>query len=240
MPKLEDHITRHQTLHKNVFNSVGYVPSSLCGLLNQIAEHWQHNVLKMFPKFTCQDVIIYGDFAGYLYNTYSEMYLGMVGNFTPNETLFLDEINRVLVANELKYTFLGHPVHCHFIASIPPELSCYSIIQKKWINYPQIKEIDLLTLKKNFTKYKNKISTYIKNLEKHDNNMLTVNSCAKLQKYLFSLETKAQNLLVHSDEHEYNQEYLFWRTYRNMQILQKDYDYLMNSYEYNYNMEQIK
>ena len=240
MPKIEDYITRHQTLHKNVFNNVGNVPSLLCDLLNQIAEHWQHRVMKMFPQFVCHDVVIYGDFAGYLYNAHSEMSLGIVRDVAPGEINFLDEINRILVVDELKYTFLGHPVHCRFLAFIPPQLSCYSLTQKKWINYPQIKDVDIALFKKNYTKYKNKIVTYIKNLEKHSNNMLTIESCSNLQKYLFSLENKAQNLLVNSDEHEYNQEYLLWKTYKDTQMLQKNYDYLINSYDYNYNMELIK
>ncbi len=208
--------------------------------LERIADFWLRQTRKIFPEIKPKDIIIYGDLMGYVYNSLSEVSIGILSEL-PQECLpHIDDINETLVANEFAYKFLLRPIHCRLLPQLFTGIPSYSLSQKKWIIQPQRREFSFTTeeLCQAFPEYQIGVHFFIDSLPKHENGLLTMESCKIVEKYLQDLEAEAMDLWKNSSEHEYNLGYLLWRTFKEVGgvrhfnlLLSKSYNYNINELE---------
>ena len=205
--------------------------------LKRIADFWWKQTKKIFTDIEPADVVIYGDLVGYVYNPFNEVSIGFLTELPPDCLQYLDEINTTLVANEFRYKFITRPIHCRLLSQIPQGISCYSLIRKDWVTLPQKRTFNftLDELCKAFPEYENIVHAFINSLPKHENGLLTIEGCRQLEDYLHNLRQKAVRAWESSEEHEYDLDYLLWRTFKEVGGVRYFTIYLADSYNHNIN-----
>ena len=235
---LKQHIYVNEELCPVVFQNEDKLFETVQDGLLRVAKFWWQSARKMFSDFKLQDMVFYGDLAGYVYNPFCEVSLGIVVDVPPEIETYLPEINFTMLVNEIKYKFINRSIHCRFLAETPKEIPCYSLTKHCWLCRPQKKEISLNKeeICNFFSEYQNKLNNYVNKLPKLENNLLTMESCQLLEQYLQDEYKRAENIKATSSEHEYDINYLIYRTMREIGAMKYLYTYVGDSYNYNINV----
>lgn len=234
---LQRHVSVNENLCPVVFETEDRLFDTVRDGLLRIAEFWWKQAVKIFPDFKQRDFVIYGDLVGYVYNPFSEASIGVIADISPACLDYLEQINDTFVTTEFRYKFINRPVHCRLLPSVPEGIAFYSLKTQGWINRPVRRQFDFdnRDLCLAFASYQDAVHDYVRTLSKLDNGLLDIAGCHALEKYLRQAQQKAQNAWRNSPQHEYHQDYLLWRTFREVGGLRYFNKYLSDSYNYNIN-----
>ncbi len=235
---LYDHVRLNDGLCPVVFETEDKIFETVVSGFLRVVDFWWGDIQKLFDKFEYHDIIFYGDLAGYVYNQFSEVSLGLVADIPERMVEYLDKINETLVSNEVRYKFINRPMHCRLLMSVPEGIPAYSLQEQKWINRPVHRELPFSgeELCRSFADYQRNIHEYVRSLPKHENNILTIESCRQLEQFLQNQKQKAKEAWLYSAEHEYSLEYLLWRTFKEVGGVKYFTSYVADSYNYNINV----
>lgn len=232
------YVSANNSLSSVIFETEDRMFATVRDGLLKIAEFWWHEASKIFDTFQLKDMVVYGDMVTYLYNQHSEVSIGIVADI-PHDTLpYLEDINLCFIMNELDYKFINRPIHCRFVSEISEGMPCYSLQNNKWIYKPQKKELPLSPQEfvEGLEKYQKQIHDFVKNLPKHENKRLTLDSCKELEQHMKHLHRQAHKMCMQSSEHEYNLDYLYYRAFREIGGTKFFAGLLSDSYKYNINV----
>lgn len=235
---LKQHIYVNEELCPVIFQNDSVLFDTVQDGLLRIAKFWWQSARKMFSDFKLREMVLCGDLAGYVYNPFCEVSLGIVVDIPAAVEPYLPEINFTMRVNEIKYKFINRPVHCRFLPAMPQDVPCYSLTNRCWVNHPRKRELSLNKeeICRAFADYQNEINVFLNSLPKLDNNLLTMESCRSLEKFLQEEYNKAETTRSESSEHEYDIRYLLWRTLGEIGAIKYLYTYLGDSYNYNVNV----
>ena len=236
--KIADHIMLQNQLCPVIFDEKGKMFETVLTGLQRIADYWWDSALEIFSDFKLKEVVLYGDIAGYIYNKKSEVWLGCIAETNNLAQPYLERINEVFVATELPYKFIHRPVHCRFLTQPIEGIPTYSLTQNKWLITPQKREFNftLQDFEISFQQYRENIHNLFNSLPKINNQFLTMDSCRKFKTFLEELEQKANYAWAKSDNHEYNLDYLHWRSFKEMKGIDYFETCIYNSLNYNVNV----
>ena len=86
-----------------------------------------------------------------------------------------------------------------------------------------------------FPRYQQIIRENVESHSRHANGKFTIEGCHQLEGYLKYLRNEARQYWLNSDEHEYNFDYLLYRTFCELGGENYFQRYLAESYHYNIN-----
>lgn len=232
------HICVNKTLCPVVFETDDKVFATVSAGLMRIADFWWRDIRIMFPGLERQDVFLCGDLAGYVYNCFSEVSVGVLADLPVELRACLDSFNQALVDNEIDYKFINRPVHCRLYAEIPEALPAYSLLTGQWRNPPRKHALPLSgdALCQAFADYQKQIHDYVDALPKLENSSLSIKSCHELENFLKKLRQEGEQARQTAPEHEYSLKYLLWRTFNEIGGYKFFSGYLSDSYNYNINV----
>ena len=233
-----EHVRINDTLCPVVFSSPDTVYDTFKSGIINIANFWWGENRPLVNMQKAVNVVLYGDLAGYVYNRFSPVYVGLVyNNLSEPLQANLSEINDILEATEIPYTFINRRVHCHFLAGVPQGIPCFSIIHQRWVN-PPVKRRFTFTMPEFcmvFPRYQQIIRENVESHSRHPNGEFTIEGCHQLEAYLKYLRSEARKDWLDSDEHEYNFDYLLYRTFCELGGERYFKKFLIESYNYNIN-----
>ena len=203
----------------------------------KVGYYWWNETYNMFPDFKISDFIIFGDMLSYTYSLFNDLSIGVVVSVPDRCVPYLDMINKTLMATEIPYDFVGHPIHCSLLTTIPEGIPSYSLIKNTWIEKPKkhdnlIKVDDFVP---QFNMYQRHIHKYVENLPKHENGLLTIDSCKLFESFLNDLEKKANEAWLLDSDHECCIDYMLYRTFKEIEGCMYFNSYLSDSINYNVN-----
>ncbi len=234
---LRSHIRVNKELCPVIFKDEQALFGTVQAGFMRIADFWWHQAKKIFGRYEVKDFVFYGDLAGYVYNRFNEVCLGVIVDLPESVLPYLPAINRAMVANEFHYNFINRPVHCRLLAAAQKGEPCYSLAAKQWITPPQRREFSfgMRGFCRVFPMYQNDIHAYVEAQQKHNNNLLTIEGCRLAEEFLNLFEAKALEAKAQDTEHEYCLDYLLWRTFEEIGGVRYFKKYLADSYNYNLN-----
>lgn len=235
---LKQHICLNECLSPIIFDASGTMFDTVKTGFSHIANYvwWQNKC--MFPVTAPQDIILFGDMAGYLYNKFTEVSLGIVITHVSQElAACFDNINAMLTPDEDAYKFINRSVHCYFLSEIPQNIPSYSIPRQRWLNHPVKRQLNytIADFCRIFPLYQQTIRENVEACSRYPNGMFTIEGCHQLEAYLQYMRLEAKKALLESEEHEYNPDYLLWRTFCELGGENYFQRYLVESYNYNIN-----
>jgi len=232
-----DHIRYSDKLNPIIFDDDGCLYSPVRDGAMKVANYWWNNAYSMFPDFQLKDFIIFGDIISYTYSSFNDFSIGVVVSVPERCIPYLDMINQTLMATEIPYGFIGHPIHCSFLTSIPEGIPSYSIIKNSWIEKPEKRDnlIKVDDFVPKFNMYQRYIHEYVENLPKHKNGLLTIESCKLFEAFLNDLEKKSNEAWLRDPDHECSIDYMLFRTFKEIEGCMYFNSYLSDSINYNVN-----
>lgn len=218
--------------------------------LLKIANFFIKKNQQFLPTLKVNDILLCGGITSYIYNDKTDVDLGIVvemPDFFPNESEFyqlLKKMNPCYQVRGFNFRILNRRID---YGLVPPSFfyggsGTYSLTQDCWLNSPRHREFSftLDEFYKRYCVYNAQVHQFVDLLERIDDAFLTMESCHKLDSYLYHLRMEALKIKSKHPEQEYCLEYNMYRCLKKFGVVRHFYNFIMDSCQHNVNILEQK